>query len=637
METLDLPVIEPAMAAAPAAPRTEVAVAAAAALDLTKIDLKDVALAQFGDWRKASGEVAKKVTGLVLDLSTQTKIDNAISLRQRLCNVPRAEARRVSKELKSKLASVSKAIGAEEALVIEAYDAAEKPLSEQIDAAQKKLDDEKEAKRIAEETRLADLRATVDLVMAKWLNRAQAEGMTSERIGAGIAALQAVAMPEELADVTAHWTTAKATTVSAMERLQLEAARREEQARLEAQRIENERIAAEQRAQAEALAEAQRKLAEQAAEIERQRKEMEAAQARAAALPAADAGTGAEPDSSAGEGGEPRAEREAAPLVLLPKPATSPKSHPTHGFSQTAEYRAWQAMVKRCTDPENAAWADYGGRGITVCERWRNSVAAFIEDMGAKPTEFHELDRENNDKGYEPDNCRWVLRDINNRNRRSNRIVEWRGQQKTLVEWCEITGLAFTTLKWRLDNGWSVDRAMTEGVGPDATDRGQPAIASPVGGPMGAGQPAAAGPAEGDLKNTPQEGANRDASTGQRHDAAGSESPAGRGTNGASALGAAPAFLPEERSIETSEDDAVPLSMEQVKAITAPRVIVAEQVYELDHADLLREALELTRYAAAAFDSKFPSQPKPGPDWWKGLRERVESLQPLLSQALQEV
>jgi septal ring factor EnvC (AmiA/AmiB activator) len=494
-ETLDLPIIESAPAVAPKV-RTEVAVAAAAALDLSKIDLTDVALAQFGNWRQKVKETKADVSTMVLDLSNQSKINEAKSLRQRLFNQPRADARNVSKLLKSKLSSVSKEVGAEEAKVIEAYDEAEKPLTEQIDAAQAKLDAEKEAARRAEEERLAGLRATVDQVMAKWLDRAQADGMTAERIGAGLAALQALLMPDELGDVTAYWTATKAATVTAMERLQVEATRREEAARLEALRIENERIAAEQRAQAEALAEQQRKLEAQAAELERQRKEMEAAQARAAAPVAADT-TADTPACVAGKAENPEAAQDS--------PAQAP-----------------QQVLK------------------------------------------------------------------------------------------------------------------AEAETPDATDRGQPVIASPVGGPMGAGQPAAAGPTEGDLQDTHQEGANRDASTGQRHDAAGSESPAGRGTNGASALGAAPAFLPEERSIETSEDEAVPLSMEQVKAITAPRVIVAEQVYELDHADLLREALELTRYAAAAFDSKFPSQPKPGPDWWKGLRERVESLQPLLSQALQE-
>jgi putative phage-type endonuclease len=89
------------------------------------------------------------------------------------------------------------------------------------------------------------------------------------------------------------------------------------------------------------------------------------------------------------------------------------------------------------------------------------------------------------------------------------------------------------------------------------------------------------------------------------------------------------------RSIETSEDEAVPLTAEQLRALSAPRVIVAEPD-ESDVADVLREALEFTKYAAAAFAGKFPTQPKPGPEWWAALRYRIERLQPMLKQALGE-
>jgi hypothetical protein len=490
-ETLDLPIIESAPAVAPKV-RTEVAVAAAAALDLSKIDLTDVALAQFGNWRQKVKETKADVSTMVLDLSNQSKINEAKSLRQRLFNQPRADARNVSKLLKSKLSSVSKEVGAEEAKVIEAYDEAEKPLTEQIDAAQAKLDAEKEAARRAEEERLAGLRATVDQVMAKWLDRAQADGMTAERIGAGLAALQALLMPDELGDVTAYWTATKAATVTAMERLQVEATRREEAARLEALRIENERIAAEQRAQAEALAEQQRKLEAQAAELERQRKEMEAAQARAAAPVAADT-TADTPACVAGKAENPEAAQDT-PQQGANRDASTGQSHDAAGSESPA------------------------GRGT-------DGAAA----LGAAPV-FE----------YSPAQA----------------------PQQVLKAEAET---------------------------PDATDRGEPATTSPVGGPMGAWQPAAAGPAED-----------------------------------------------PDRSIETSEAEASLLTPEEVARITrahfAPPVTHPPAVLHT----VIRNALEFTEFAAEPFASKFPTQPKPGPEWWAELRSRIERLQPMLKQALGE-
>jgi hypothetical protein len=137
---------------------------------------------------------------------------------------------------------------------------------------------------------------------------------------------------------------------------------------------------------------------------------------------------------------------------------------PTHGLSYTPEYKAWQTMRLRCTVPTNLAYADYGGRGIKVCDRWLNSVAAFIEDMGPKPSPRHELDREDNNGHYEPNNCRWVTRKVNDRNRRSNRFVTFRGESKTMAEWCEILTLPSDTVTYRLKTGWGVEKALTTPV-----------------------------------------------------------------------------------------------------------------------------------------------------------------------------
>lgn len=132
-----------------------------------------------------------------------------------------------------------------------------------------------------------------------------------------------------------------------------------------------------------------------------------------------------------------------------------------HGLSYTPEYRAWQTMRLRCTEPKNAAFKDYGGRGITVCGRWLNDPAAFVADMGEKPTPAHELDRRDNDAGYTPGNCRWVLRKINDRNRRSNRWLTVDGERRALVEWAELRGIAPDTLAKRLDYGWTPEQALT--------------------------------------------------------------------------------------------------------------------------------------------------------------------------------
>lgn len=101
----------------------------------------------------------------------------------------------------------------------------------------------------------------------------------------------------------------------------------------------------------------------------------------------------------------------------------------THGAArvgaETPEYHAWHAMFQRCTNPHHASWEDYGGRGVTVCERWQ-SFENFIADMGPRPSPKHSLDRTNNDGNYEPSNCRWATWNEQARNRRS---ADLRGEQ----------------------------------------------------------------------------------------------------------------------------------------------------------------------------------------------------------------
>jgi hypothetical protein len=134
---------------------------------------------------------------------------------------------------------------------------------------------------------------------------------------------------------------------------------------------------------------------------------------------------------------------------------------PKHGLSYIPEYRCWQTMRLRCNVPSNPAYKDYGARGITVCDRWIESPETFLADMGKKPTEKHELDRIDNDKGYSPENCRWATRSENDRNRRSNRFLEYDGHCRTIAEWAERHNIRSDTLTYRLDNGWDIALALS--------------------------------------------------------------------------------------------------------------------------------------------------------------------------------
>lgn len=117
-------------------------------------------------------------------------------------------------------------------------------------------------------------------------------------------------------------------------------------------------------------------------------------------------------------------------------------------------------MKDRCFNPKHANYHRYGGRGITVCERWLHSFENFFEDMGEKP-EGHDLDRKRNNGNYEPGNCRWLLHKRNSRNRSDNRLLTYQGQTRTLAEWVEISGLSLSTLQGRVAMGWTDEQILS--------------------------------------------------------------------------------------------------------------------------------------------------------------------------------
>lgn len=136
-------------------------------------------------------------------------------------------------------------------------------------------------------------------------------------------------------------------------------------------------------------------------------------------------------------------------------------------------YSVWQGMKRRCQNPRDAKFSNYGGRGIRVCERWSVSFSAFAEDMGPRPSPNHSIDRIDNDGNYEPGNCRWATREEQQNNRGNCRFLTFAGVQATVAEWSRMTGLSEGAIARRLRDGMSVESALTEPL----TPRGRRAIA----------------------------------------------------------------------------------------------------------------------------------------------------------------
>lgn len=131
----------------------------------------------------------------------------------------------------------------------------------------------------------------------------------------------------------------------------------------------------------------------------------------------------------------------------------------THGLTSSCEYKVWQGMVRRCSNTNERYYHHYGGRGITVCERWRH-FPNFYADMGPRPSSDHSLDRIDNDGHYEPGNCRWATRSQQQRNKRSNHHLYYEGRSILLVEAAEISGIPIHTISARLRVGWTVKEAI---------------------------------------------------------------------------------------------------------------------------------------------------------------------------------
>lgn len=127
------------------------------------------------------------------------------------------------------------------------------------------------------------------------------------------------------------------------------------------------------------------------------------------------------------------------------------------------EKRIWRDMIRRCTDPRRDDYQHYGARGITVDPRWLESFDAFLADMGRRPSPKHSIDRINNDKGYEPGNCRWATQKEQLTHFSRTRLITAHGRTQTLAQWSEELGAPPRLIHQRLDYlGWSPERAVSE-------------------------------------------------------------------------------------------------------------------------------------------------------------------------------
>lgn len=139
------------------------------------------------------------------------------------------------------------------------------------------------------------------------------------------------------------------------------------------------------------------------------------------------------------------------------------KEREFHGLRKTSEYNTWCGMRQRCNNSNSPGYRNYGGRGITVCDRWNMSFVNFLDDMGAKPSAEHSIDRIDNNLGYFPDNCRWADKTTQANNQRGNKLITIGGVTKTLAQWSLESGIQSQIIHGRIERlGWSEQSLLKE-------------------------------------------------------------------------------------------------------------------------------------------------------------------------------
>lgn len=138
-------------------------------------------------------------------------------------------------------------------------------------------------------------------------------------------------------------------------------------------------------------------------------------------------------------------------------------AHTTHGMKNTRLYRIWSGMKDRTCNSKSKYWNRYGGRGVYLCDEWKNDFLTFKTWSYANGySDNLTLDRINNNDGYTPNNCRWVSYKVQENNRSNNRCLMFNGATKTISQWADDLGLDRRIISSRIYHGWSIERALTQ-------------------------------------------------------------------------------------------------------------------------------------------------------------------------------
>ena len=140
-----------------------------------------------------------------------------------------------------------------------------------------------------------------------------------------------------------------------------------------------------------------------------------------------------------------------------------------HGKANTGAHRSWGKMMQRCGNPNDTHYANYGGRGITVCDRWLK-FENFYADMGDRPVGMS-IDRIDNNKGYSPENCRWATKSEQQNNTRNNRLITYNNETLNVSQWSVRMGWDASVLRTRLRRSWTIEEALTTPVGQRRTSK----------------------------------------------------------------------------------------------------------------------------------------------------------------------